>query len=166
MGPPGAGKTVTSQALSALLQMPVIDIDDDLLEPLWGCSIEEKLMQVGTKEFLELEGQAACSLHAEKSIISLSGSNPLHEKGMRHLCSLGQIIYLKSSFKVVEAFLARMKTGRIVKEQHQSLEEVFAYRETFYEKYADETILIDGSKTPEEIALQVSQLECVRSLKS
>ena len=165
MGLPGSGKTVVSKALSTLWQRPVIDIDDDLLEPLWECSVEEKLAKVGVEQFLELEGQAVCSLNVEKNIIALSGSNPLYEKGMKYLCSLGKVIYLKSSFEVVQKFLANMKTGRIVKQPNQSLESAFAYRSQFYERYADAIILIDGLKTPEEIAMQISQLDIVKNLR-
>ena len=165
MGPPGAGKTVVSKILSQILKMAVIDIDDDVLESLWQCSVEEKLQEVGTEKFLELEGQAVSELYAENSIIALSGSNPLHSKGMQHLCTLGKVVYLKSNFDLVQRFLAQMKTGRIAKSPDQSLEEVFAYRASFYEKYAQATVSIDDSKTPQMIAQEISQLDFIQSLK-
>jgi shikimate kinase len=55
-GPPGSGKTYISQILSKRLNMPSYDIDDDHLEILWGCTVGEKLSEVGDEEFIKLEG--------------------------------------------------------------------------------------------------------------
>ena len=44
MGSPGAGKTVVARELGALLKMKVIDVDDHLLEPVWGMSVAEKVI--------------------------------------------------------------------------------------------------------------------------
>ena len=43
MGSPGCGKTTLGRILSSKLDRPVIDIDDDHLEPLWGMPVSEKV---------------------------------------------------------------------------------------------------------------------------
>lgn len=47
MGPPGSGKTTVARELGKILHMPVLDVDDHVLESVWGCSVAEKLKQLG-----------------------------------------------------------------------------------------------------------------------
>jgi len=56
MGLPGAGKTSIGRVLSEHLKAPVYDVDDDHLEDVWGCSVADKLKDVGDVGFLEAEG--------------------------------------------------------------------------------------------------------------
>ncbi|XDV29612.1 hypothetical protein PO909_032704 [Leuciscus waleckii] len=85
MGPPGAGKTCVGRILGHRLGMPVIDIDDDVLERTWGMSVADKLSEIGGDGFIEEEGKAVCRFAATGSVISLTGSNPLHSDAMRTL---------------------------------------------------------------------------------
>lgn len=43
MGSPGCGKTTVGRILSAKLGKPVLDIDDDHLEPYWGKTVSDKV---------------------------------------------------------------------------------------------------------------------------
>ena len=58
LGLPGAGKTSLGRRLSSLLSIPCIDVDDDILEPTWGCTVAEKLAKVGDQKFLQAEEEA------------------------------------------------------------------------------------------------------------
>ena len=58
LGLPGAGKTSLGQRLSSQLSIPCVDVDDDILEPTWGCTVAEKLEQVGDLQFLQAEEEA------------------------------------------------------------------------------------------------------------
>ena len=58
LGLPGAGKTSLGRRLSSLLSIPCIDVDDDILEPTWGCTVAEKLATVGDQKFLQAEEEA------------------------------------------------------------------------------------------------------------
>ena len=42
MGSPGAGKTVVGRILSERLGLPLLDIDDDWLERVWGMPVSAK----------------------------------------------------------------------------------------------------------------------------
>ena len=46
MGPPGAGKTSCAKTIAAKFGMDCFDIDDDLLEKVWNCTVGEKLRNV------------------------------------------------------------------------------------------------------------------------
>ena len=43
MGSPGAGKTTIGRMLGDHLRKEVIDVDDDILEKVWGMTVAEKV---------------------------------------------------------------------------------------------------------------------------
>lgn len=43
MGSPGSGKSTVARILAKKLNKPSIDIDNDILEPMWGVKISEKV---------------------------------------------------------------------------------------------------------------------------
>ena len=43
MGSPGAGKTSVGKILGGQLGRKVIDVDDDVLENVWGMTVAEKV---------------------------------------------------------------------------------------------------------------------------
>lgn len=114
MGPPGAGKTTVGRIVGQKLDCPVIDIDDDVLETTWNMSVSEKLQDVGYEEFLEEEGKALLKFSASGSVISLSGSNPMHAAGMQHMKKNGIVVYLDVPTTVIMSRLKSMQMDRIV----------------------------------------------------
>lgn len=44
MGSPGSGKSTVARILAKKLNKPSIDIDNDILEPMWGVKISEKVI--------------------------------------------------------------------------------------------------------------------------
>lgn len=63
-----------ARELSTLLAMPVLDIDDDVLERNWGESVASKLRQLGDEAFLHKEAEELKTVAVERTVISLSGS--------------------------------------------------------------------------------------------
>ena len=51
---------------------------------------------------------------ASDSVISLSGSNPMHKEAMNHIKSLGDVIYLDVADDDILNRLAAMNVNRIV----------------------------------------------------
>lgn len=43
MGSPGAGKTTVGRMLGRQLDREVIDVDDDILEKVWGMTVATKV---------------------------------------------------------------------------------------------------------------------------
>ena len=43
MGSPGAGKTTIGRMLGDQLRKEVVDVDDDVLEKVWGMTVAEKV---------------------------------------------------------------------------------------------------------------------------
>ena len=43
-GSPGAGKTTVGQAVAKRLGLPVLDMDNDILESVWGMPVSQKVL--------------------------------------------------------------------------------------------------------------------------
>ena len=55
MGSPGAGKTTVGRILGHHLGKEVIDVDDDVLEKVWGISVAEKVQPSEKQSYVHLE---------------------------------------------------------------------------------------------------------------
>lgn len=114
MGLPGAGKTSVGRVVAHRLGVPVIDVDDHILEVTWKMPVADKLAEVGGERFLEEEGRALCKLSTSGSVISLTGSNPLHSGAMQHLKRTGLVVYLDVATNDIIQRLSMMKMNRNV----------------------------------------------------
>ncbi|XP_078136305.1 threonine synthase-like 1 [Sander vitreus] len=156
MGAPGAGKTTVGRIVAHRLGLPVIDVDDDVLETTWKMPVAAKLAAVGGERFLEEEGQALCNFSVSGCVVSLTGSNPLHAAAMQHVKESGLVIYLDVDSEDIIQRLARMKVNRIVgQEAEASMRDILRYRKQFYEKWLDVRVLCGRGDTVEEVAEKV-----------
>jgi threonine synthase len=160
MGPPGSGKSSVAQYLANNLKMPSYDIDNDHLEPLWGTSVADKLTQLGDNGFLHAEAQATMQLpkHINNTIISLTGSNPLHPQAMDYVSSLGHVIYLDVPKHDIIQRMHHMKVDRIVGQATNSLSDILDYRTGFYERSYDARVLVEPGASVQRIGDQVLDL--------
>ncbi|XP_061187599.1 threonine synthase-like 1 isoform X2 [Saccostrea echinata] len=158
MGSPGSGKSTVARILSKKLNKPSIDIDNDVLEPMWGKKISEKLKEKGSKAFIEEEGKALMTVKAENSIISLTGSNPLHDEAMRYIANTGYVIFLDYPAKGILQRLHKMKIDRIVgQEMGTPLTDILDHRQSTYEQAYDIRILCEEDESPESVSEKVVQ---------
>ncbi|XP_074722372.1 threonine synthase-like 1 isoform X1 [Strix uralensis] len=156
MGPPGAGKTTIGRIVGQKLDCPVIDIDDDVLETTWNMSVSEKLQDVGNEQFLEEEGKALLKFSASGSVISLTGSNPMHAASMQHMKKTGIVVYLDVPTTVIMSRLKSMKVDRIVGQSLGiSLKDILQFRKQFYKRWYDIRVLCGGDVAAEVVAEKV-----------
>ncbi|XP_052676729.1 threonine synthase-like 1 isoform X3 [Crassostrea angulata] len=156
MGSPGSGKSTVARILAKKLNKPSIDIDNDILEPMWGVKISEKLKEKGSKHFIEEEGKALMTVKAENSIISLTGSNPLHDEAMRYIANTGYVIFLDYPAKGILQRLHKMKIDRIVgQEIGTPLTDILEHRQMTYEQAYDIRILCEENESPESVSEKV-----------
>ncbi|NXA44708.1 THNS1 protein, partial [Nothocercus julius] len=156
MGPPGAGKTTVGRIVGQKLDCPVIDVDDDVLETTWNMSVSEKLQDVGNEQFVEEEGKALLKLSASGSVISLTGSNPMHAASMQHVKQNGLVVYLDVPTAVIMRRLKVMRVDRIVGQgPGVSLKDILQFRKQFYKRWHDIRVLCAGDSTAEAVAEKV-----------
>ncbi|XP_074049127.1 threonine synthase-like 1 isoform X2 [Macrotis lagotis] len=156
MGPPGAGKTTVGKIIGQKLDCVVIDVDNDILETTWNMTVAEKLKDVGNEQFLEEEGKALLNFNASGAVISLSGSNPMHEATMQHLKKNGIIVYLDVPVIDIINRLNLMKIDRIVGQNSgMPLKEILKYRKKFYKKWYDIRIFCEDGASTEVVADKV-----------
>lgn len=155
-GPPGAGKTTVGRMVAHRLGLPVIDVDEDVLEKTWKMSVAEKLAAVGGERFLEEEGQALCNLSASGCVVSLSGSNPLHTAAMSHVRQTGMIVYLDLDSEDIIERLTRIKVkGMLGQDAGVSMRDILHYWKQFYEKWFDVRVLCGRGDTAEDVVEKV-----------
>ncbi|KAG9476633.1 threonine synthase-like 1 [Eleutherodactylus coqui] len=168
MGPPGSGKTSVGREIGQKLGCPVIDVDDDVLEKTWNMSVSNKLQDVGDEQFLEEEGKALLKFSASGSVISLTGSNPLHPSSMEHAKKNGIVIYLDVQSQDIIERLERMKVDRIVGQRSGiSIGDILQKRKHFYKKWHDVRVLCQEGDCVEVVADKVidavKRYQCVDS---
>ncbi|XP_031566316.1 threonine synthase-like 1 [Actinia tenebrosa] len=165
MGSPGAGKTTVGRMVAEAMGKTSIDVDNDHLEKVWGMTVAQKLTEVGSDRFIEAEGQALLQLCCNDAVISLSGSNPMHKSAMKHVQSLGAVVYLDVDDADILGRLERMKVDRIVGQNDGStIKDILKYRKQFYETNYDIRITCEINESPERITDKV--IQGVRSMET
>jgi shikimate kinase len=150
---PGAGKSTIGVLLAKAIGYPFIDTDLLIQEQ------ENKLLQTminesGIEGFLEIEETLISNLNIDKSVIATGGSVVYSEKGMDHLKNIGQILYLKLPFSIIEQRLDNITTRGVAMKKGQNLYKLYEERCPLYEKYADKIIEGEGLSV-EEIIEQI-----------
>ncbi|KAM4705701.1 threonine synthase-like 1 [Rhinophrynus dorsalis] len=156
MGPPGSGKTSVGKILGQKLGSSVIDVDDDVLEKMWNMSVSDKLQDVGDEQFLEEEGKALLKFSTSGSVISLTGSNPLHTTSMEHIKKNGIVVYLDVHAQDIIERLEGMKVDRIVGQKSgASIGDILQKRKQFYKKWHDVRVVYQTGDSIEVLADKV-----------
>lgn len=136
----GAGKTTIGKTLSALLDMPFTDSDENI-EKTYG-NISD-LFSKGEDYFRNIETKMIQSMATLDGVImSTGGGVILRPENMKALKEKGVIFYIKRSvediLKTVEA-----ETRPLLKNNPDALYRISEEREFLYNKYCD--YVIDGS---------------------
>lgn len=139
IGMPGSGKSSVGIIIAKRLGMNFVDVDL-LIQEHCGELLQETVDRVGSDAFLEIEADVICSLNVQNSVISPGGSAVLCERGANHLKGLGKIVYIKQSLSSLKSHLGDISSRGIAMRPGQTLDDVYAYRMPFYEKYADVTV--------------------------
>lgn len=83
-------------------------------------------------------------------VVSLTGSNPMHQQAIDRFRQTGIVIFLDVDTRDILSRLGAMKVGRIVGQSPGvSLEDILSYRQQFYENCYDIRILTPRNASPE-----------------
>ncbi|XP_048470305.1 threonine synthase-like 1 [Rhincodon typus] len=155
LGAPGAGKTTVAVFVGQITGLHVIHIND-ILEKTWHMSVAQKLQEVGEELFLQEEGEILQKLSTVRSVISLTGSNPMHPSSMYHVKKNGIVVYLDVPLEDILERLGGMNVNHIVGlRPGVSMQEIFRYRQQFYHQWYDVRVLCQAGDTAEAVAVKV-----------
>ena len=145
IGMPGAGKSTLGAVLAKILNYSFIDADL-LIQSQCDKTLQKIIDACGPDGFIEVENEVLCTLSADQSVIATGGSAVYSDEAMKHLSSIGTVVYLQVSLKELENRLGGLyERGVVMKDGiGMSLNALYEERIPLYEKYAEVTIDIDG----------------------
>lgn len=147
IGMPGSGKSTVGVVLAKYLGYRFLD-SDLLIQEKQGRKLSEIIRQEGTDGFLAIEDQVNSEIHADRCVIATGGSAVYGENAMRHLKSMGVVVYLWVSCENLKKRLGDLKDRGVALRDGQTLDDLYAERAPLYEKYADITIREEAFNIP------------------
>lgn len=148
IGMPGCGKS-TCGVLAAKYLLKNFYDTDLLIQNREGMRLQEIINQKGCDYFEAAEEQAILSLDIFGTVIATGGSVVYSEKAMRHLQTLGKIIYLKISYETMCERIDNLSVRGVVLKNGSTLRDMYEERRVLYERWADDVVVCDGNTTSE-----------------
>lgn len=159
IGMPGSGKSTIGVVLAKIMGFRFID-SDLLIQEQERKLLHEIITEQGLDGFNKIENQVNASIVANQSVIATGGSVVYGEEAMKHLGSIGTIIYLQLSCESLKERLGDLEERGVSIREGQTLEELYEERKPMYEKYADFTVNCEKKEIPQiarEIVKTVQQ---------
>ena len=136
IGMPASGKSTVGVILAKILGMNFIDTDL-VIQQRENALLSDIIKDRGVDGFLEAEEAAILSVDQTNTVIATGGSAVYSEAGMKHLKSLGKVIYLKVEKEDLFGRLHHIRQRGVVLRSGETLDEMYDNRSTLYKKYAD-----------------------------
>ena len=147
LGMPGSGKSTVGVLLAKRRGKRFVDTDL-LIQEQEGRLLSEIIKEEGIDRFIEIENRVNAAVVAENSVIAPGGSAIYGAEAMEHFKEIGEIVYLKLSYRSVARRLGDLTKRGVVFRPGQSLKELYKERCPLYEKYADYVVECDGKEIP------------------
>lgn len=131
IGMAGAGKSTVGEALAQELGWALVD-SDHLIEALYGTRLQDITDALGKSAFLDVEAQVVTALRVHRAVIATGGSVVYRETAVRHLSSLGPVVFLDVPFPLIEERVALNPERGLAIAPGESLEALFQERQPLY----------------------------------
>ena len=156
IGMPSCGKSTLGVLLAKKLGYEFID-SDLCIQKKHGKLLHELIVEHGNEGFLAIEAEVNCAMDAQNAIIATGGSAVYSEAAMRHLATLGKIVYIHISYEEMEARLGDFAHRGVVMPAGYTLRDLYNERAALYERYADLIVSGEGGMPAviERIAAQL-----------
>lgn len=144
IGMPGSGKSTLGVLLAKIIGYNFLD-SDLLIQGSADMRLFEILESRGIDGFLALEDEINSSIKTERTVIATGGSAVYCENAMKHLKSIGRVVYIKLPFSEIEKRIDNLPTRGVVIREGKTLLDMYEERSPLYEKYADITVTCNKS---------------------
>lgn len=139
IGMPGCGKSTIGVILAKTIGVGFIDTDL-IIQQRENRLLQDIIDSDGIEFFLDCEAQAVKTVECNNTVIATGGSVVYREDAINHLKKNGKIFYLDVPLFEIKKRLNNISTRGIAAEKNDSIEDIYAERESLYKKYADEII--------------------------
>lgn len=143
IGMPSCGKSTLGVLLAKKLGLEFID-SDLLIQKKHGKLLHELIEQHGNEAFLALEAEVNCAITEQNAVIATGGSAVYSEFAMRHLATLGKIVYIHISYEEMETRLGDYAHRGVIMPAGYTLRDLYDERTALYERYANVTVSGEG----------------------
>ena len=145
----GSGKSTIGKLLSERLEVPFLDLDEEIVRKT-GLSIPEIFSSLGEEKFREIERETLIGLlsKTESLVVSTGGGAPAYKDNMELINKNSISIYLKADFEKLWKRISKDSNRPLVAAGKEKVRELFERRIPFYEK-ADIVVRTDIF-TPDE----------------
>jgi len=152
----GSGKTSVAQKLTHLLNIPVVEMDDKVLQKTRTKNMHEVFFQGGEKLLRQTEIAIAREYAAaDHTIISTGGGVVMNKIVLDYLKkNNGQVFFLNAAFTTIVERLREDQSRPLFKDSPAS-QLLYQFRQPLYLKYAHHVVDVN-KKTIEEIAQEIS----------
>ena len=145
VGMAAAGKTTVGRELAALIGWPQLDADN-VIEATYGVPLQDVADRLSKEEFLDLEGDVISRISVRRTIISTGGSAVYRAHAVKHLATLGPIIYIAVPLPIILERIARKPDRGLAINPGQTVEDLYNERARLYEAAA--TFTVEGGHAP------------------
>lgn len=144
---PSSGKSTVGVLVAKMLGFDFLD-SDLLIQRTENKRLFEILRDSGNEYFCNLEDRINSEIICDKTVVATGGSVVYCENAMKHLKSIGKVVYLKVPLSALEKRVDNFETRGIMMKKGAKLKDIYADRAPLYEKYADITVNVGcGSLT-------------------
>lgn len=154
IGMPGCGKSTVGVVLAKSTGRKFVD-SDLVIQERTGKLLHELIEEHGVEGFWRIENEVNASLESTGSVIATGGSAVYLGDGMKHLQSIGTVVYLQLPYEEVALRLGDLNARGVTLRPGQTLRELYDERIPLYEQYADLTINCHG-KALRDIVLEIA----------
>ena len=140
IGMSGVGKSRIGKLLAEKLCYSFMDIDK-VMEQECSKRVQEIINSLGETKFLEAEEKTVLSIGNQHNTIFAPGGSVIYsDKAMKHLKSIGKIVFLNAPLEEIRRRTPDFSARGIVGLKGKTVEDLFEERLPLYRKYADITI--------------------------
>jgi shikimate kinase len=140
IGMSGVGKSRIGKLLAEKLCYSFVDADK-VMEQACGKRVQEIINSLGETKFLKAEEKTVLSITKPHNTVFAPGGSVIYsDKAMKHLKSIGKIVFLNAPLEEISRRTPDFSARGIVGLKGKTVEALFEERLPLYRKYADVTI--------------------------